>query len=146
MLSDINLRLSDEQAVTASAVSENTIDLGSARDIGEGHPLYMVFTVTETFATLTSLEFQIITDDNAALSSGTSIATSGSITLAGGGLAAGQQHTVVIPPQIASLGEQYLGANFAVTGANATAGKVTTDIVEHIQDGQKFYPSGSVIL
>lgn len=69
MITDALLRLSADQAVTASAVSTNTIDLSQIRDIGEGKPLYMVFTITETFATLTSLAFNVVTDDNASLSS-----------------------------------------------------------------------------
>ena len=94
MITDALLRLSTDQAVTASAVSTNTIDLSQARDIGEGKPLYMVFTITETFATLTSLAFNIVTDDNASLGSPAVINTV-SVTLASGGLAAGKQLVVV---------------------------------------------------
>jgi len=141
MIIDDLLRLSEDQAVTDTAVSTNTIDLSQARDIGEGKPLYMVFTVTETFKTLTSLDFSILVDNDAALGSPTVLASK-NVTLASGGLAAGQQHILQIPPQIASLGLQYLGASYTVTGTTATKGKVTTDIVETIQDGKKFYASG----
>ena len=141
MITDALLRLSADQAVTASAVSTNTIDLSQIRDIGEGKPLYMVFTITETFATLTSLAFNVVTDDNASLSSPAVINTV-SVTLASGGLAAGQQHVLQIPPAIASIGERYLGATYTVGGSSATAGKITADIVTNIQDGKKFYPSG----
>lgn len=146
MITDALLRVSEDQAVTASAVSTNTIDLGVARDMGEGRDLYMVFTVTTTFATLTSLTFQIVTDDNASLSSPKVIAATGAVTLAGGGLAAGQQHVLRIPPEIAGKGEQYLGAQYTVGGSNATAGKVTTDIVLDIQDGRKAYASGFTVV
>lgn len=142
MITDALLRVSDAQAVTATAVSTNTIDLGVARDMGEGRDLYMVFTVVTGFATLTSLTFEIVTDDNAALSSPTVIGATGAITLAGGGLAAGKQHVVRIPPQIAAKGERYLGARYTVGGSSATAGAVTTDIVLDIQDGKKAYASG----
>lgn len=146
MITDALLRVSDAQAVTASAVSTNTIDLGVARDIGEGRDLYMVFTITETFATLTSLTFNIVTDDNAALSSPTVIGATGAITLASGNLAAGKQHVVRIPPAIAAKGERYLGASYTVGGSSATAGKVTTDIVLDIQDGRKAYASGFTVV
>lgn len=146
MITDALLRVSEDQAVTASAVSTNTIDLGVARDMGEGRDLYMVFTVTTTFATLTSLTFQIVTDDNASLSSPKVIAATGAVTLAGGGLAAGSQHVLRIPPEIAGKGEQYLGAQYTVGGSNATAGKVTTDIVLDIQDGRKAYASGFTVV
>lgn len=142
MITDKFLRVSEDQAVTATAVSANTIDLSVAREIGEGRDLYFVFTVTEVFATLTSLTFQVVTDDNASLSSPTVVAATGAITLAGGGLAAGQQHVVRIPAQIASKGERYLGAQYTVGGSSATTGKVTADIVLDIQDGKKFYASG----
>ena len=142
MIIDKLLRVSEDQAVTATAVSTDKIDLGTARDIGEGQSLYVVFTVTEVFATLTSLTFEVVTDDNAALSSPTVIASSGAITLAGGGLAAGKQHVVQIPPQIGSLSERYLGARYTVGGSSATTGKVTADIVLNIQDGKKFHTSG----
>lgn len=142
MIIDKLLRVSEDQAVTATAVSTDTIDLGTARDIGEGRDLFVVFTVTEVFATLTSLTFEVITSAAAALSSPTVIGATGAITLAGGGLAAGKQHVVQIPPQIASLGQRYLGARYTVGGSPATTGKVTADIVLDIQDGRKFHASG----
>lgn len=142
MITDKLLRVSEDQAVTATAVSTDKIDLGTARDIGEGRDLFVVFTITETFATLTSLTFQVVTDDNASLSSPTVIGATGAITLASGDLAAGKQHIVRIPPLIASKGERYLGTQYTVGGSSATAGKVTTDIVLDIQDGRKYYASG----
>lgn len=150
MITDKLLRVSEDQAVTASAVSANSIDLtqhtGIGQDIGEGKPLYMVFTVTTTFGALTSLTFNICADTGAALATAnTVLATTGAITLAGGGLAAGSQHILQIPPIVASLGKRYLGASFTVGGSNADAGKVTVDIVETIQDGRKFYASGFTV-
>ena len=140
MITDKNLRLSEDQAVTASAVSTNTIDLTTARDVGEGKDLNVVFTVTTAFATLTSLTFQIITSDNADLSSATVRAATGAVAAAS--LVAGYQTSLRIPAMIASKGQRYLGVNYSVGGSNATAGKVTCDIVETIQDGKKFYTSG----
>ena len=127
------------QAITATAVSTNTIDLGTARDIGEGENLYMVFTVVEAFNTLTSLTMNVITDDNAALSSGTVIASTGAVVLAN--LTAGKQYVVRLPAQIASLGERYLGASYTVGGTNPTQGSILAQIVLDIQDGKKFYES-----
>lgn len=151
MITDKLLRVSENQAITGDEVSDNTIDLGLAgqtlvREIGEGKPLYMVFTITETFAKLTSLIFKIIADDDATLGSPTVLAATDAITLASGGLAAGKQYVLQIPPAIASLGLQYLGASYDVTGTSPDAGKVTTDIVETIQDGRKFYKSGFTVV
>lgn len=135
--------ITGQAITTATAVSTNTIDLGTARDIGEGESLFMVFTVVEAFNTLTSLAMNVITDDNAALSSGTVIASTGAVVLAN--LTAGKQYVVRLPAQIASLGERYLGASYTVTGTNPTQGSILAQIVLDIQDGKKFYASGFTV-
>lgn len=139
MITDAFLRVSDAQAITADAVSTNTIDLGTARDIGEGKQLFMVFTVGAAFNNLTSLALQIITSDAANLGTPTVRATQ-SVLLAG--LTAGAQFVVPLPPIVGSLGQRYLGANYDVTGTNPSTGTITADIVESIQDGKKYYASG----
>lgn len=45
MLVDKTLEFSDAQALTATGVSTNVIDLGADRDIGPGKPMYIVVTV-----------------------------------------------------------------------------------------------------
>jgi hypothetical protein len=127
------------QAITGDAVSTNTIDLGTARDIGEGQQLYMVFTVVTAFDNLTSLDLEVISSANENLSSHTVLAET-NVLLAG--LTAGKQYVVAIPPQIASLGQRYLGARYDVNGTNPTAGSILAEVVMNIQDGRKFYASG----
>lgn len=140
MITDKNLRVSTDQAVTTTAVSSDTIDLSVARDIGEGHDLYMNFAMTEAFAGGTSTNFEVIIADNAALSSNVVVVgASGAIATAG--LTLGTNVAVRINPLIGSLGKRYVGARYTVSGTN-TAGKVTADIVETIQDGKKYYASG----
>jgi hypothetical protein len=140
MITDKNLRVSTDQAVTTTAVSSDTIDLSVARDIGEGHNLLMNFAMTEAFAGGTSTNFEVIIADNAALSSNVVVVgSSGAIATAG--LTLGTNVAVRINPLIGSLGKRYIGARYTVSGTN-TAGKVTADIVETIQDGKKFYASG----
>jgi hypothetical protein len=127
------------QAITADAVSTDTIDLGTARDIGEGSDLFMVFTVVTAFDNLTSLDLEVVTSANANLSSHTVLAET-NVLLAG--LTAGKQYVVALPPQIASLGQRYLGARYDVNGTNPTTGSILAEIVHNIQDGRKFYASG----
>lgn len=143
MITDKLLRVSADQDLgalsDASAVSTDTIDLSVARDIGEGKDLYMHFAVTEAFAGGTSTEFQVIISDAADLSSPQVVGSSGPVLTAD--LALNDRVAVRINPLIGSLGKRYLGARYTTVGTN-TAGKVTADIVETVQDGQKFYASG----
>jgi hypothetical protein len=143
MITDKLLRLSEDQAVTATESSDNIIDLGaSGREIGEGTPLYVVFTITATFNNLTDLTFALIANDDEDLTTSATTLVSKTVTLASGGLALGQQHFLQIPPVLGSLGLQYFGATYTVNGSNPSTGKITADIVETIQDGKKFHASG----
>jgi len=142
MITDKLLRVSEDQAVTTTAVSSDTIDLSVARDVGEGHQLFMNFAVTTAMAGGTSVKFEVISSANANLSSPTVIGSSDAVVTAN--LTAGKNVAVAINPQIASNGDRYLGARYTVSGTY-TAGKVTADIVETVQDGQKYYASGFTV-
>jgi len=142
MYTDKLLRVSDSQTVTIDAVSTDTIDLSVARDIGEGKELFMHFSVNETVTSGTggsTVSFNVIGSAAADLSSAVVLGSSGPIVKTD--LVAGKRIAVRINPQIASLGYRYLGAQYDVS-ATLTAGKFTADIVETVQDGQKFYASG----
>lgn len=139
MITDKLLRVSENQAVTVTAVSTDTIDLKVARDMGEGHNLFMNFAVTAALTGGTSVKFEVISSANANLSSPTVIGSSDAIVTAD--LTAGKNVAVAINPQIASNGQQYLGARYTVSGTYS-AGTVTADVVETVQDGQKYYASG----
>ena len=140
MITDKLLRVSTDQAVTTTAVSTDTIDLSQARDMGEGGEITMNFAMTEAFAGGTSTKFEVIIADNAALTSNVQVVgSSDAVTTAN--LTLGTNVAVRINPLIGSLGKRYMGARYTVVGTN-TAGKVTADIVEAIQDGKKFYASG----
>lgn len=146
MITDKLLRVSTDQAVTVDAVSTDTIDLSVARDIGEGKDLYMHFAVTEDFtaAGAATLTFQVIGSTAANLGSPVVLGSTGPIALAD--LVAGKRHAVRINPLIGSLGYRYLGAQYDVATGPMLTGKVTADIVEAIQDGQKFYRSGFTVV
>ena len=142
MITDSLLRVSEDQAVTSTAYSTNTIDLSVARDVGEGTALYMNFALTEAFANGTNITFQVVTSANANLSSHDVVGSS--TTIATAALTLGKNIVVAINPQIASKGKRYLGARYVVTGT-MNAGKVTADVVETIGDGQKYYASGFTV-
>ena len=142
MITDALLRVSEDQAVTTTAVSTNTVDLGVARDMGEGTALYMNFALTEAFANGTSVLFEVITSASANLGSPTVIGSSAAIVTAS--LTLGKNIVVTLNPEIAGKGQRYLGARYTVAGT-MNAGKVTADIVETIGDGQKYYASGFTV-
>ena len=141
MITDKLLRVSEDQSVAltdTSAVSTNTVDLGTARDMGEGRDLFAVFTATTAIAGGTSTKFEVIVASDAALTSDiVVIGSTGAVATA----SIGAQQVVRFSPLIGSKGQRYLGTRYTVVGTNS-AGKVTADIVTDIQDGKKFYASG----
>ena len=142
MITDSLLRVSEDQAITTTAFSTDTIDLGTARDIGEGTALYMNFCVTTALANGTSVKFEVVTSANANLSSPTVVGSSDAVLTAA--LTEGKNVVVRINPDIAGKGKRYLGARYTVAGT-FNAGKVTADVVETIGDGQKYYASGFTV-
>ena len=68
MILDRQLLLSNAQPITATAVSANSIDLASARDIGIGDNLELFIKVIAPLTGGTSVQFAYITSANADLS------------------------------------------------------------------------------
>lgn len=126
---------SDDQAVTATAVGTNVIDLGVRGtpyggvapldgDVGKGTKIPLLIQVTEDFADNTSLTFTVETSDAANLTSSTVLYTSGAVPVAD--LVEGFQLPVDVVPNGAT--GRYLGVRYTVGGSNATAGKITAGI------------------
>ncbi len=132
-------------ASSASVLSTNTVDLGIARDIGQGSDYaFGRFEVTTAFTGGTSAEFQIITADDAALTTNVKvIGTTGAIPVAS--LTVGARLVCDINPVIGTKGQRYIGGRTVNVGANS-AGSIYADIGAEIQDGQKFYGSGFAVL
>ncbi len=143
MITDKLLRVSEDQALTTTAVSTNTIDLSVARDMGEGQELFMNFAVTAALTGGTSVKFEVIQSASADLSSPTVIGSTDAVVSAS--LVAGYNTAVRVNPQIGSKGQRYIGARYTISGTYS-AGTVTADVVASIQDGKKFYASGFTVV
>ena len=128
--------LSENQAVTATAVSTDILDLGLTgtpplntlaitRDLGPGEAIPILTQVTADFATLTSLTVTLETSANDDLSTPTVLISSGAIPVAD--LVAGAH---LLPVRVFPDGAllRYIGFRYTVTGSNATAGTVTAAI------------------
>jgi hypothetical protein len=150
MMTDALLQLSSAQAVTASAVSTNTIDLSQVRDLGPGNDLYAAFTVdtTATAAGAATVTFQIITSAAANLSSPTILIQTDAIGKAE--LTAGRRPIVIeIPSSILAaqqIGQRYLGVQYTVASGPLTAGAFSCAIVDSKADVGKNYPSGFTVV
>lgn len=123
MLLDAENVFSDDQAVTADAASTNVIDLMTTGR-APGNPLGVIAQVTEAFATLTSLTFQV--QSCAVEGFGSGVKTHQSVTVAVADLTLGKR---VDLGQLLDGTLRYVRLYYDVTGTNASAGKVTAALV-----------------
>jgi len=121
MILDAQTLLSDAQAVTADAVSTNTVDLGNVtpkRSLGDGEPMCVVVQVDVAADATTGDEtyvFEFIQSANANLSSADVLV---SRDIARASLTAGSVHVIGIPPK--AVTKQYVGLNYNVGGTTPT--------------------------
>ena len=128
----------------SSVLSTNKVDLGTARDMGEGTNLFGRFQYTVAAVGGTSIEMQVISATDAALTTAvTVLGTTGPIAVAS--LTLGSRFVCDINPQIGLKGQRYLGLRYISVGTT-TAGSVFGDLGAEIQDGQKFYAGGFAVL
>lgn len=137
MIFNNNELLSFQQAITATALSTNVIDLGVADtpyeavaalnyDIGKGNGIPFLVQVTEAFNNATSMTIQLETGSTASLGT---VVLQQTIVLAD--LKAGKQFNLTMLPQ--GIAERYLGVRYTVAGTAPTAGKVTSGITMGVQ-------------
>lgn len=113
MFIDKKQSFADGQALTATAVSTNVIDLGVDRNIGPGESMaVMVSSSVDAGGTTPTLQFEIQTSNNENMSSSTVIGTSEEVT----SLLAGQKITL----PIGVSNERYLRLNLITTGTSPT--------------------------
>ena len=142
MILDKLLQFSDAQALTATAVSTNDIDLSLDRDVGIGEPMAVVVTVgvaADYTTTDETYQVQLLTDDNSSFSSATTIAESQ--TFSGDVLTIGE--SIVLP--LPQTNERYLRVNYVLAG---TTPSVTVDAhlvpLSHV-DAYRKYASGYTV-
>jgi hypothetical protein len=116
-----------DQAVTASAASEHTIDHGAVRDLGVGADLYLVVTCTEAMTDSGSDSTVAV-----ALETDSTETFTPDVTKAVGTFAAASAAgtTKILGPDDIDL--RYSRLNFAVSGGNLTTGKFTGFLTTNI--------------
>lgn len=136
MILDALLEMSDAQAVTATAISTNVIDIGPVtdnvlRDIGTGEENYWVLSVGTTFtaggaATLTAA---LVSDStvNLATSPTTHVTT---VAIPVASLVAGYTYAVRLP---AGSYEQYVGTQYTVATGPMLTGAINSFISKDAQ-------------
>jgi len=119
---DAQNELSDAQAVTATALSTNVIDLNQAiPQYAGGDDLFLTCKVNTAFAGGTSIRAILWTDDTATVTSGADI-ISGDVVLTAAATAGSSLLTV----NLKNLPlQQYIGVQYVVVGT-MSAGKVDT--------------------
>lgn len=129
---DKRLMFCEEQAITASAVSENTIELGD-NDVTIGTPVPLFMFVNESFAgTATGLNIKIQVNDKADFSGTTATLLEETIAIAD--LKEGK----ILPPKYMPKGAKgFARLSFALEGSGTpafTAGKITAGVVDAIHE------------
>lgn len=148
---DERSEFADAVAVTLAAGSNligDVMDLGSSRDIGAGHTLYLILQVTTAFAGGTDFQFILASDSQAA------IATDGAETRHYAGdvytdaqLAVGFTRSIPLPSGDTALGqdnlgyERFLGIIGVGTGTH-TAGAINA-FLSPDSYGNVLYPDGN---
>lgn len=124
---DKQTRLATAQAFTASGATTDYFDCGAVRNLGDGEPMAMVFTVTTAADYTTADEtysFGIQCDDNTSFSTPTT-QESRAVSAASSGLAAGTLVVLPIPP---GLTEQYV-RGYLTLGGTTPSISVNCDIL-----------------
>lgn len=159
MIVDGFVRVATAQTVTATAVSDNSVNLRTIRDIGVGCELFAVFTTTETVTAggAATVTFEVIGATDAALTAGIVVlAASKAIGKASlvadptGKLNAAATPIILKLPvdigDLQALYTQYIGARFTIATGPLSTGKFNADFVQNYQDGRRNYASGFAIL
>lgn len=130
MITDRETTFSNDQAVTTGTqTSTDVYDTGnSGNNINTNRELQVLAVVTTAFAGGTSLTVNLVESDNADLSSGTTLATSGAVVEAN--LTVGNRLLATALPRTS---KRYIGLQYVTVGTH-TAGTVFGGLVRDIDD------------
>lgn len=156
MILDQNLRLADNAAFisggSGAVYAPNSIDLAVNRDIGQGTPVYVVFTITAAFAgspsggSLRIFSASGVNSSTGVVNAGINVIAS--MDVDDTAMVVGKQYVIPIPPHTFSPtdgaltnGQRYISAGIFSSAAITTL-SMTIDVALTYQDGKKFYASG----
>lgn len=156
MITDAQLTFSDAQALTATAVGTNVIDLSVDRSIGNGEPLEVVFTVTVDADQTTGDEdytFDIEYASDAAQTTGRQligrrIFESGTPTAPAQNadlLVAGFSFSITVPQTDLSESERYLGVRYTLAGTSPSVTVTASLQPSSMVDSYNTYAAGYTI-
>jgi hypothetical protein len=135
MYVDALLKFSDAQAVTASAGSDSTIDLGAVRDLGNGEPLYIVVSVHTTLGDAGSNTSTAVAIEGDSTESFTPDGTQTFSTTLSFPQAAAAGTTLIyaLNPGNPALQFRYIRLLYSPAGASLTSGKFDAFLTNNIQ-------------
>ena len=142
MLFDTNLQPATSLAVTSSTVVSDSIDLAVASDLGKGRPLSMHFQASVAFTSGTSLELQVITASDSALTSDIEVVGNAGV-IAVSDLTLGAVFHATLNPLAASQTKgQFIGVRLIPTGTFAT-GTITARLTPAAADERDYYAANT---
>lgn len=114
MILDAQNRFSNAQALTATAASTDTVDLGVDRDLGAGEPMGVVIVFNVALGgTSPTFTAALQTDDSSSFGSPATLLTSRQLTAAPAG-------TMLVIP-LPEINERHLRLNYTLGGTSPTA-------------------------
>jgi hypothetical protein len=121
MITDYELLLSNDQAITATVASTNNVDLKAVKDVAAGEPIQVGARVTEAFNNLTSLDVAIEGCDDAAGTNPVTLATKNFLLAA---LSTINRALPMPPIPAGGTAKKFLRGKYTVNGTAPTVGKV----------------------
>ena len=140
MILDKLLRMSNAQAVTASAASTDVIDLGVLTDIGEGREIELLVQVGTAFTAAGAATMTVALQGSVDNSTFTDMAVTRAIPVAS--LTAGATlFNISVPPVgTGQAHPRYLRMNYTVATGPMTAGTVTAALLLDRQNATAYAP------